>query len=259
MIDKKGKVIASISDARNQLDSALSDLERLPAFDSSSVPYTAHALSSFLTVAEGTTELLRKELPPDADPELPRLLNGLRHATHMMMHTVSQLMNNAPIGDFRLRFEKIDLVFLVQRACAYYQRLAIRKDIHVLFDARDNLPLVWSDRVAVAAILDNLLSNAVKYSPGGKSIHVRVYSSEEGVVCTIEDKGPGISPFDQHRLFQSGVRLSAQPTGGEPSSGYGLAVARELVDQLGGDIWCESVLGKGSKFSFRLPLLEDRA
>jgi len=258
MIDKKGKVIASISDARNQLDSALSDLERLPAFDSSSVPYTAHALSSFLTVAEGTTELLRKELPPDADPELPRLLNGLRHATHMMMHTVSQLMNNAPIGEFRLRFEKIDLVSLVQRACAYYQRLALRKDIRLFFDAKDNVPLVWSDRVAVAAILDNLLSNAVKYSPSGKSIQVSVYPHDNSVACTVQDKGPGISPFDQHRLFQSGVRLSAQPTAGEASSGYGLAVARELVEQLGGAIWCESSLGKGSRFSFRLPLLEDR-
>src|SRR4030095_2471574 len=224
MIDKKQKVIASISDARNQLDSALSDLEKLPAFDSSSVPFTAHALSNFLTVAEGTTELLRRELPADADPELPRLLNGLRHATQLMMHSVSQLMNNAPIGDFRLRFEKIDLVLLVQRACAYYQRLAMRKDLRIVFEPNDNVHSVWSDRVAVAAILDNLLSNAVKYSPSGKSISVSVYPSEESVVCTVQDKGPGISPFDQHRLFQSGVRLSARPTGGAASSGSCLAV-----------------------------------
>jgi two-component system, sensor histidine kinase LadS len=98
----------------------------------------------------------------------------------------------------------------------------------------------------------------VKYSPNGKSIHVSVYPVEQSVVCTVQDKGPGISPFDQHRLFQSGVRLSAQPTAGEASSGYGLAVARELVEQLGGAIWCESATGKGSKFSFRLPMLEDK-
>ena len=257
MVDTKQKVIASVSDARNQLESALSDLERLPAFDSSSVPFAAHALSNFLTVAEGTIELLRSSIPTDGNPEVPRMLAGLRHATHLMMHTVSQLMNNAPIGEFRLRFEKIDLVHLVHRCCAYYQRLALRKGIRVVFDDNHDVPLVWSDRVAVAAIMDNLLSNAVKYSPGGKSIHVDIQVEDNNAVCTVQDKGPGISPFDQHKLFQSGVRLSAQPTGGEPSSGHGLAVAKDLVEQLGGAIWCESGLGKGSKFSFRLPLLEE--
>jgi len=257
MIDTKQKVIASISDARNQLESALSDLERLPAFDSSSVPFTAHALSNFLTVAEGTVELLRGKMPASEDPEVPRILNGLRHATQLMMHTVSQLMNNAPIGEFRLRFEKIDLVHLLRRCCIYYQRLALRKSIRIVLDDSADVPLVWSDRVAVAAIMDNLLSNAVKYSPSGKTIRVSAHAEKGNAICTVEDKGPGISPFDQNRLFQSGVRLSAQPTGGEPSSGYGLAVAKELIEQLGGAIWCESAPGKGSRFSFRLPLLEE--
>src|SRR5262245_51206806 len=259
MIDTKQKVIASITDARSQLESALSDLERLPAFDTSSVPFAAHALSNFLTVTEGTIELIRRQLPPEVDPEVPRLLNGLRHATHLMAHSVSQLMNSAPIGEFRLRFEKIDLVRLVQRCCAYYQRLALRKDIRVIVDDAPDIPQVWSDRVAVAAVMDNLLSNAVKYSPLGKQINVGVRVEDSSAICTIRDKGPGISPFDQNRLFQRGIRLSAQPTGGEPSSGYGLAVAKELVEQLGGAIWCDSTMGKGSRFSFRLPILADES
>ena len=259
MIDTKQRVITSVTEARTQLESALSDLERLPAYDASSVPFTAHALSNFLAVADGTIELLRQALPPDADPQLTRLLNGLRHATTLMTHAVGQLMNNSPIGDFRLRFEKIDLVHFVQRACAYYQRLALRKSMRVLLEDCDDVPPVWSDRVAIAAILDNLLSNAVKYSTNGKPIAVGLRCSEGYAVCSVRDKGPGISPFDQNRLFQKGVRLSAQPTGGEASSGYGLAVAKELVEQLGGSIWVESALGKGSTFSFSLPILTDES
>jgi signal transduction histidine kinase len=193
------------------------------------------------------------------DPEVTRMLNGLRHATHMMMRTVSQLMNNSSIGEFRLQFEKIDLGHLVHRACAFYQRLALRKNIRVVFESSKSVPLVWSDRVAVAAIMDNLLSNAVKYSPSGTSIHVNVQAADGNAVCSVQDKGPGISPFDLGRLFQRGVRLSAQPTGGEASSGYGLAVAKELVEQLGGTIWCESSVGKGARFSFRLPILADES
>jgi signal transduction histidine kinase len=76
-------------------------------------------------------------------------------------------------------------------------------------------------------------------------------------VCEVRDNGPGLSPADQARLFQRGVRLTPTPTGGEPSSGYGLAVAKELVEKLGGKIWCESVLGLGCCFSFRLPAYQE--
>jgi signal transduction histidine kinase len=112
---------------------------------------------------------------------------------------------------------------------------------------------VWTDRVAVAAVLDNLLSNAVKYSPRGKDIRVRVEGEPASAVCSVADDGPGLSPEDQARLFEPGVRLASVPSGGEPSTGYGLAVTKRLIDRLGGEIWCVSRLGRGTTFSFRLP------
>ena len=78
------------------------------------------------------------------------------------------------------------------------------------------------------------------------------------VVCSVRDEGPGLSQEDQAKLFQRGVQLSSVPTGGEPSSGYGLAVAKELIDKLGGDLWCESTLGTGARFSFRLPVFQEK-
>jgi two-component system, sensor histidine kinase LadS len=73
------------------------------------------------------------------------------------------------------------------------------------------------------------------------------------VLVRVRDEGPGVSVAEQARLFQHGVRLSAQPTGGEPSSGYGLAVAKQLVEQLGGTIACESPPGQGATFTVSLP------
>jgi signal transduction histidine kinase len=118
---------------------------------------------------------------------------------------------------------------------------------------------VQTDRVVVAAVLDNLLSNAIKYSPTGAQISVLVWVDVGWVVCEVQDHGPGLSLTDQARLFQRGVRLTPQPTGGEPSAGYGLAVAKELVERLGGTIQCESELGTGSSFRFRLPAYQDSA
>src|SRR4030095_10228784 len=101
MIDAKQQAIASIVQARNHLESALSDMEKLPAFDPSTVPFAAHALSNFLSVTEKTVELLRNSIPGNSGPDATRLLEGLRHATSLMMHTVSQLTNNVPIGELK--------------------------------------------------------------------------------------------------------------------------------------------------------------
>ena len=257
MIDAKQQAIASIVQARNHLESALSDMEKLPAFDPSTVPFAAHALSNFLSVTEKTVDLLRKSIPGNCGPDVHRLLEGLRHATSLMMHTVSQLMNNVPIGELKFRFEKIDLPHMVGRACAYYERLALRKHIRLRFDDTADVPLIWSDRVAIAAVLDNLLSNAVKYSPIGESVHVKVGTRNGHAICSVQDEGPGISSDDQQRLFQRGVRIGTSATGGEASSGYGLAVAKELIEQLGGTIWVDSVQGQGACFSFRLPTVKE--
>jgi signal transduction histidine kinase len=108
----------------------------------------------------------------------------------------------------------------------------------------------------VAAVLDNLLSNAVKYSEPGKRVWVQVKGEGTSIVCSVRDEGPGLSEQDQAKLYQRGVRLTPVPTGGEPTMGYGLAVAKELIDKLGGELWCESRLGSGATFTFRLPIYE---
>jgi signal transduction histidine kinase len=170
-----------------------------------------------------------------------------------MAHTVSQLMNNAVGVETALRREEFDLSRLVERACTYYARGAHQKGLQLQFRGEANGLRVATDRVMVAAVLDNLLSNAVKYSPRGKRITVTVEPYGHGVVCLVTDEGPGLSPADCDRLFQPGVRLAPVPSAGEPSTGYGLAVAKRFADQLGGTLTCESMLGRGTTFSFWLP------
>jgi signal transduction histidine kinase len=253
MTTSKDDVAASILKARSDLDRALVNLEHLPAFDSGMIAFAAHALNNFLSVINGSVELLLTSLKDDADDRIRYRLEGLQHATNLMHHTVNQLMNTSASAKPPLIRDQVDLAVLIQRASDYYQLIATRKQIRIVFSASE-LPTAWTDRVAVAAVLDNLLSNAVKYSPPGKQVSVRVGAEAAYFVCSVRDEGPGLSPEDQAKLFQRGVRLSPVPTAGEPSTGYGLAVAKELVDNLGGKIWCESQLGQGSCFSFSLPI-----
>ena len=156
-----------------------------------------------------------------------------------------------------MRFEKVEMPIMAQRFRIYYQRIANQKQIQCLAVSTVGVPSVWTDRVATAAALDNLFSNAVKYSPPGKRIWVEVVAQQNEVVCSVRDEGPGLSQEDQAKLFQRGATLTPKPTGGEPSAGYGLAVAKQLIEKVGGTIWCESVLGKGACFSFRLPQYQE--
>jgi len=257
MPETKDRIVSGILRARLELEEVLCDLEKLPAVSESAVHFAAHALNNFLTVTGGTVDLLLLALADHADPQVHTGLEALRQATSLMMHTVSQLMNNATGRDAKLRFEAVHLDIMAQRFCNYYQRIANQKEIRFIPEFQADLPSAWTDRVAAAAVLDNLVSNAVKFSPPGKRIWIQVIAESEGVVCKVRDEGPSLGQEDQARLFQRGARLTPQPTGNEPSTGYGLAVAKEFVEKLGGTIWCESALGKGSCFSFRLPLCQE--
>jgi signal transduction histidine kinase len=237
----------------------LSALEKIPAHDPGSVAFAAHAMSNFLTVSEGTVELILQHLAANSDAQLRVWLEAVQHATQLMKRTVRQLMGGSVPAETKLRFERVDLPLMVQRACNNYQRLALQKTIHIIFGVAVDVPAVWTDRVAIAAVLDNLLSNAVKYSDPGKQIWIDMWGEKGWAVCGVRDEGPGLSLEDQGRLFQKGVRLTPKPTGGEISTAFGLAVAKDLIDKLGGEIWCESVLGQGCRFLFRLPAYQEPA
>jgi signal transduction histidine kinase len=257
MSESKDKIQSAIVKARAELEEALSELQKLPAFSHSAVFFAAHALNNFLTVTGGTIELLSLSLADHPDPQVHIWLEALQQATNLMTHTVSQLMNASSVRDAKLRWEKVDLPVMVKRFCMYYDRLAAQKQIRCLSESTVDVPSVWTDRVVTAAVLENLFSNAVKYSPPGTRVRVQVSADRDGVVCSVRDEGPGLSEEDQAKLFQPGVQLTPKPTGGEPSTGYGLVVAKELVERLGGTIWCESVLGEGTCFSFRLPRYQE--
>jgi signal transduction histidine kinase len=259
MSNVKAGVVAAVELARANLDQALRELERiperLPASDPARLGYVAHALTNYLSVTEVTTELLQIALKEHQDPEVATWLTGIHHMVEMMHHTVGTLLHASSPADFPLKPDAVNLTALMERACRYYERLATRKRIAIACGSVGNVRPAWADRVAVAVVADNLLSNAVKFSPEGRQVHVQIMSAPGSVVCSVRDQGPGLSPEDQGRLFQEGVPLSAVPTGGEPSTGFGLAIAREFVERMGGALWCESEYGNGACFSFRLPVL----
>ena len=257
MTTPKQSIIASINVAKTHLERALEEMEHLPSFDPGAFRFAAHAMGNYLTVVQGSVQLLSHELENHPSVKVHKWLHGIQHANNLMTQMVGQLIHSSAATDLKLVFSKFDLATLVRNAGQIYQRIASEKNISIVIESDFKEADVWADGVALAAVLDNLLSNAVKYSPPGKRIFIRLLSEADDLVCSVIDEGPGLSREDQAKLFQRGVRLSAVPTGGEPSSGYGLSVAKELTGKMGGEIWCESQFGQGAQFSFRLPVFKE--
>ena len=254
MDKERDRAAAAIARAQLELEEALAELDAMPALDSRAVTFAAHMLNNYLTVTGGTVELIQNQLAAYGDQQVKTWLEGLQHVTNLMHRTVSQLVMNAPSApEPTLRLEKVELPLLVQRVCQYYQREADKKGIRVVHNASSNVLPVRADRVIFAAVLGNLLSNAVKYSPPGMPIEVQVRDENGSVRCDVQGQGPGLSQEDQAKLFQEGGRLTTQPPGVESSMGYGLAVAKQLIEQMGGKISYTSVSGQGSCFSILIP------
>lgn len=114
------------------------------------------------------------------------------------------------------------------------------------------LPLVPCDDVLIQQVLMNLLENAVKYSAGGEAIDIAVHPGAREIVVEIADRGRGLAPGDEHRVFDKFYR--ATPDGRPGSVGLGLAICRGILDLHGGRIWAENRPGGGAVFRFALPL-----
>jgi signal transduction histidine kinase len=118
----------------------------------------------------------------------------------------------------------------------------------------DDLPPVYADAERVHQVLFNLLDNAVRFTPSGGRVTVRASRINGVVDVTVADTGPGIAPEHLPRLFERFYRVDSARSRDEGGTGIGLAIARSVVEAHGGRIWAESEPGKGSTFTFQLPV-----
>jgi signal transduction histidine kinase len=156
-------------------------------------------------------------------------------------------------SSIRLDFEQVQINEIVKDVQRRNTIASQNKSIEVMLDLQQELPEVLIDPQKIDEVLDNLLSNAIKFSQKGGKVRLLTKLSDDEIVVEISDNGLGLSEEDIRLAFQQGSRLSAKPTGGETSSGFGLWVVKKLVEAHHGKVWVKSVLGKGSTFAFSLP------
>lgn len=213
----------------------------------------AHDLKNHLGGMQMSANLLRERMAQSQDSKPAQLCENICHSTGQLLAFVKEfLANSAADHKITAKSLTVNLSKAVSRVAEDYREAARRKNLELRVELPPVPAMVLADPSALAQILDNLLSNAVKFSPEGKQINLAARLAGNQVECLIQDQGPGFSDEDKTRMFRRYGRLSARPTGGEPSTGLGLSIVKKLVHAMDGELICESKPGEGATFTLRL-------
>jgi len=215
----------------------------------------AHDLTNQLVGLNMSAGVLCRQITRFQDERVTQLAeNCFRTSGQSLMFLKDFLANSKTDHGFTLESRAVNLADFAAAAIAQYQEVAAQKQIRIQTDFPAAAVTALADASALDQVLDNLISNALKFSARNKQVFITIRSAGHRAECVIRDEGPGFTAEDKVKMFRRYGRLSARPTGGEPSTGLGLSIVRKLVQAMDGELSCESIPEKGATFIFRLPL-----
>lgn len=246
--DEVGQLAAMLNTMLGELESAYRQVERALEMQKRFVADASHELRTPLTTIRGNIELLRSDLPLDAQ-ERTEILTDTKEEAERLIRLVNQLLWLARADAGRaLQREVVPLRPLIDEVCRQTKWLAPQRPI-----VTDTVHAVsvWADRDALKQVLLILLDNARVHTPARAAIRVTTSLEPPRVAITIQDTGPGIPADVLPHVFERFYRGDpSRHTGG---TGLGLAIAKELTEAQGGTLTAQSCVGQGSAFTLTLP------
>ena len=213
----------------------------------------SHELKTPLASSDFSLKLLEDERVSKLSAEQKELIANLKQDNLRMLKILSELLNMSQIeaGRIQLNITKVNPGAIIENATLAVTANAKEKEIEIKNLSQQNLPQIEADTDKTTWVLNNLLTNAIKYSFANSLIEVNAYQQNGNVVFSVADHGPGIDKQYLPRLFD---RYFQVPGSKEKGTGLGLSISKDFVEAQGGKIWIDSEIGKGSVFSFQLPV-----
>jgi len=238
----------------------------------------AHDLKTPLAILNGYVELLQSEKLGPLN-ERQRDVIGDMHANGQRLYQFIQDFLSYTVletGELRMQYEHGDINACLSEVCRLWSQRFQQKELALYFLANEKLVPFTFDSAKIQRVISNLLENASKFTPAGGTVwlHAEPYmwdrrgaskpgvererrrqplSTPNAVKVSVADTGPGIPPEYHVEVFDDFFRLPSSE-GQSEGMGLGLAIARRLVNAMGGKVWVESEPGAGCKFSFLVPM-----
>ncbi|MDR7435651.1 MAG: PAS domain-containing sensor histidine kinase [Armatimonadota bacterium] len=217
----------------------------------------SHELRTPLTALRWGLELLLEETHGPLSPEQRELIGLAYEGTLSMVGLVEDVLDASRIEEGRLEllFQEVSLPELLEDLKREFRILGERRGLKLEWEIpREPCPKVWADPERLRQVVRNLLSNAIKYTPRGGTVTVSLRREDKELVLTVVDEGIGIPREEQDRIFTKFFRATNAVRWGAEGTGFGLYIAKAIVEAFGGSIGFHSEEGVGTTFWVRLPL-----
>lgn len=229
----------------------------------------SHELRTPLTSVLGFAKIIKKKLESTIFPEIPtedrKIQKAIRQVGDNIDIIVSEgerlttLINDVldltklEAGKIEWKAEPISIAQIIEQATAATLALFEVKRLELIKDIEGQLPEIVGDRDRLIQVVINLISNAVKFTEKG-SVTCKVTRTDNAIAVSVIDTGIGIAEADQPLVFERFKQIGDTLTDKPQGTGLGLPICKQILEHHGGTLWVESELGKGSNFSFTLPI-----
>ena len=215
----------------------------------------SHELRTPLAIIKGYTSTFLRNSKGWSKEEERDFLLDIDHEADYLAKLVGNLLDMSRLESGAMKLEKdwYQISEILEWADRALEAVTRGHEVRALIPS--DLPDIFVDRMRVGQVLINLCENAAKYSKKGRQIIIEAELYDDSVVISIADEGAGISPQSLDKVFDRFYRVAGD-YGSEAGIGLGLPICRGIVEAHHGKVWVESEVGKGSKFSFSLPLEE---
>jgi signal transduction histidine kinase len=219
----------------------------------------SHELRTPLNAILGYTELILDKIYGDVPEQIQEVLERVEQNGRHLLSLINDVLDLSKIeaGQLTLSLADYSMKEVVQTVVTAVESLAAEKNLELKVTVSPEVDCGKGDEQRISQVLMNLVGNAIKFTEGGE-VEVEATASNDTFVVSVSDTGPGLSEGDQQRIFEEFHQVDASSTRKKGGTGLGLSIAKRIVEMHGGRIWVESTLGKGSTFSFTLPVRVER-
>jgi signal transduction histidine kinase len=216
----------------------------------------SHEFRTPLTSINMTIDILQEEIIGKINPQQRELLKAAKDDSLRLIKLVKELLDLSRLesGKYQMKMDQVSLQQLVNESLKPLTLLMKQKQIDLEVNIDDNFPIFWGDQQQLSWAVINLVNNAVRYTPQHGKITIAAEQKNGEIHVHVSDTGRGIPKEELETIFEKFVQLK-EPTDSTPGSvGLGLAITKQVVEAHGGKIWVESEFGRGSTFTFTMPI-----
>jgi PAS domain S-box-containing protein len=255
-ITKRKQMEEEIQKKNEQLEAQNRELEKASRAKSEFLARMSHELRTPLNVIIGFAELMLDRVPGEINEEQRQCLDDILTSGQHLLGLINDVLDLSKVeaGRMELRLTNIALAEVVESLTSAMVPVLAQRKQSLDVDLEPGLPPVHADEGKLKEVFFNLISNSAKFTPDGGKLKIEAFRKGNWCQVSVSDNGIGIKKEDQEQLFEPFYQVNNSVAREGKGTGLGLALVKQIVEMHGGRIWVESEYGKGSRFTFTLPL-----